>query len=208
MADDPRRQNTAVLQRHLDVLGVLDDVIVGDHIAIGRDEEAGTLRFSLWRGRLAAAAAVVPTAIAIIAAAVALGRQVGDGEAGNALQLAGGQVGGHLDRDHGRRHLLEYVGEGERRTGRRREDGGRGDRRRRQAMHVHRVRRPADAIAGERGGGDSRRGDADDDAGFQRGHSRIDPCLRAMRNGARTHQSKPMHETQWRQWPGTSFRPS
>ena len=42
-ADDLGRIGLAVVSRDLNVLGVLHDVIVGDGVAVGSDEEAGTL---------------------------------------------------------------------------------------------------------------------------------------------------------------------
>ena len=43
-ADQGGRKFVAVLERHRDVLGILDHVVIGHHEAIGRDEEARSLR--------------------------------------------------------------------------------------------------------------------------------------------------------------------
>ena len=125
-ADHRGLQLGLVLQDDLDVLGVLDDVVVGDDVAVGRDEEArargllgGRFGWPLWPA-LGAAIAVAVVAVALAA------RDVGS----KGSSRSRGSCAGHwrptrlgdVDRHHGGRDLLEDVGEGHRRAGRRRED--------------------------------------------------------------------------------------
>ena len=97
----------------------VDDVVVGDDVAVGRDEEAraGATSASGPAGRPSVAiAAVLP----LSAGTMSNGKFSKPGIA--AAQRLDVDLRGHVDRHHRRRDPLEDVGEGLRRAGRRRED--------------------------------------------------------------------------------------
>ena len=125
-ADQRCRVFVAALHRHRN-LGVLDHMVVGDEVAVGRNEEAGALRHRRARARRTAAMTVrlaLTELLEEIVERVVL-RDVGhagDTRTGHVV-LGDLQVALHVDADNRRAHLLHEVGEGQRRCAVRRLHG-------------------------------------------------------------------------------------
>ncbi|BAQ44521.1 hypothetical protein Maq22A_c05755 [Methylobacterium aquaticum] len=161
-ADDLGRQGAAVVERDLDRLGVVHDVVVGDHVAVGRDEEARPLRRAAAVTRRAlhaaahAAAHAAGAALAEAAEELAqLRRHVLEVLLAAALLVVRGVVLQlHLHRDHARLHPVD-----DRREAARRVLGG-GDRGLRQGLGIGRAARGQERGAERPGGhqGDGRHG--------------------------------------------------
>ena len=119
-ADELGRIFVAAFERHRDVLGVLDHVVVGHDQAVRRDEEARPLRQArgrLGRGLRHAFAELLEEVVERVVL-----RKVG--HARN-LHVVVGDLDVALDVDahHGRAHLGDKVGEAQRRAAIRRFDG-------------------------------------------------------------------------------------
>ncbi|GAV36779.1 hypothetical protein ROTAS13_04467 [Roseomonas sp. TAS13] len=96
-AHDPGRQLAPVIQRHLHRGGVLHDMVVGDDMALGIDQEAGAQRL----GHAAARPALGGTEIAAEHAVLRRARREGRAGLGLLLRLLDGGDGHHRRADFG-----------------------------------------------------------------------------------------------------------
>ena len=114
-ADERSRIFVTIVERHRNILGVLNHVVIGDEIAVRRDKEAGALRHRRLRPLLLRTSAVL--ALTEMLEEVVERAVLRNVRQARNLQVVLRDLGVALnvDADNGRAHFLHKVGEAQRR---------------------------------------------------------------------------------------------